>query len=113
MPDIGCDHVLEMPAAEDEEPVEAFAADTADPPLGARSRLRCPHGRLNHPNSLGSEDLVEVANELAAAVTDQELRPNALIVQLHQQVPCLLGHPRTVGIRRDPGGGKRVSSPAR
>jgi hypothetical protein len=35
---IDAKHVLELAAAEDEQPVEALATDAADPALGVRSR---------------------------------------------------------------------------
>ncbi len=43
---IGRDHVLEVAVAKDQELVEAFPADAADPALGVRSRLRRPYRRL-------------------------------------------------------------------
>ena len=49
-----------------------------------------------------AEDLVELAGELAVSVTDQEPRPDALIVEFHEQVARLLGHPPPVRVRRDP-----------
>jgi hypothetical protein len=42
MPDVGRDDVLEVAAAKNQEPVEAFAADAADPALGVRSCLSAP-----------------------------------------------------------------------
>jgi len=64
--------LVEMAAAENEEPVEALAAHGPDPAFGVRSRLRCPHGRFDHADAFGAEDLVEFARELAVAVTDKE-----------------------------------------
>jgi hypothetical protein len=39
MRDVGREDVGEMATAEDENPVEAFAADAPDPALGMRPRL--------------------------------------------------------------------------
>src|SRR6266511_3748959 len=91
-----------MPAAEDQQPVEALSTEAPDPALGVRSRPRRSDGRLDHADAFGAEDLVEVAAELAVAVTDQEPRLDALVVEVHEQVARLLGHPRPVRIRRDP-----------
>jgi len=97
-------------AANDQQPVEALAADAADPPLGMCPRLRRPHRRLDQPDAFGAEDLVELAGELAVSVADEESRPDFFVVELHQQVACLLGHPRAVRVGRDPG---QVHAPGR
>src|SRR6478752_7715866 len=102
MPDVYDEHVLEVAAAEDQQSVEALAANASDPAFGVRSRLRRPHPRLDHPDALGAEDLVELAGELAVAITDQEARTHALVVELHQQVARLLGHPAAVRVGRNP-----------
>jgi hypothetical protein len=71
---------------------------------GDRVRLRRPHWRLDDLDAFAGEDGVEVAGELAVAVTDHE--PHAahrFVVQVHEQVARLLSHPRPVGIRRGPG----------
>ena len=41
-------NTLEVLAAENQKPVQTFAAQAADATLGVRSRPRCPHGRLDH-----------------------------------------------------------------
>jgi hypothetical protein len=110
VPAICLDDGFEVAAADDQQPVEALAADAADPPLGMSPRLRRPHRRLDHSDPFGTEDLVELAGELAVSVTDQEPRPDALVVEFHQQVACLLGHPRPIRVRRDP---SEVDTPGR
>jgi hypothetical protein len=97
-------------AAEDQEPVETLAPDAADPTFGVRSRLRGSHRRLDDTDSFRAEDLIEVTAELAVAVTDEKPRPDARVVKLHEQVACLLGHPGSVRVGRDPG---QVNSPSR
>jgi hypothetical protein len=74
-----------------------------DPAFSVRSRLRRPHRSLDHPHAFGAEDLVEIACELAVAVTDEKPRSDAFVAKLHQQVACLLGHPAAVRFGRDPG----------
>jgi hypothetical protein len=100
--DIRGEDVLEVAAGKDEDPVEAFAADRADPALSVRPSFRRPHGRLDHLDALRAEDLVEVTGELAVSITDEEPRAHILVVEPHQQVARLLGHPPPVRIRRDP-----------
>ena len=34
--------------------------------------------------------------------TDEKPRPDILVVELHQEVACLLGHPAAIRIGRDP-----------
>ena len=57
-------HVLELPSAEDEQPVEALASHAADPALGVCVRVGCLNGRADHSQSLAQEDLIEAAAEL-------------------------------------------------
>ena len=100
-------HVLaqdraEVTMAEDQQPVEAFAAGAADPTLGVRPRLRRAHRRFDHPDTFGAEDLVELAREFAVAIADEEPRSEAVsVVELHQQVARLVGHPPPVRVRGD------------
>jgi hypothetical protein len=95
---------------EDQQPVEALAANASDPALGVRPRLRRPYRRLDHPDALGAEDLVKIVRELAVAITNQEPRADALVAEFHEQVAGLLGHPAAVGVGGDPG---EVNAPAR
>src|SRR5215211_1058483 len=99
-----------MAPADDEEPVEALPADAAHPAFGVRSRLRRPYRRLDDTDAFGAEDLIEVTAELAVAVTDEKPRPDAVVVEVHQQVAHLLGHPAAVRVGRDPG---QVDAPSR
>src|SRR2546430_17378994 len=70
--DVDVQDARELPAAGDEEPVEAVAADGADPAFGERVGLRRPKWGADDLDALASEDLVERAAELAVAVVDQE-----------------------------------------
>ena len=89
--DVDAQHALEVAAVEDQQPVEAVAADGADEALGDGVCLRCPHGRLDDPDAAGAEHLVERAAVLAVAVADQEA--HALVREVEAEVACLLGHP--------------------
>jgi hypothetical protein len=64
--------VFELAAAEDEQPVEAFATYAADPALGVCVRLRCPNGCADHRDPLASKDVIAAAAELGVAIMDEE-----------------------------------------
>jgi len=66
------EHPVEMPSAEDQEPVEAFGASRPDEALGDRVGLRRANRGADDLETLASEDRVELARELAIAVADQE-----------------------------------------
>ena len=71
--------MLELTAARDQDPVEAVAADGADPALGERVRVRRPKWGADDLDAFALEDVIEGAAELAVAVVDQEPdRPRAL-----------------------------------
>jgi hypothetical protein len=70
--DVDPQHVFEVAAADDQEPVETFRSDGADEPLRVRVRPRRLHRRVDHPDSFASEHLVEGCGELAVAIMDQE-----------------------------------------
>jgi hypothetical protein len=53
--DIDAQDALELLAAGDQEPVEAVAADGADPALGDRVRLRRPKRRAHDLNAFALE----------------------------------------------------------
>jgi len=53
MVDIDAKHVLELAAAEDQQPVEALETDAADPALGVSVRVRCLDGRCGSRRFLG------------------------------------------------------------
>ena len=78
-----------MASVHDQEPVEALGADGADEAFGDRVRFRRSHRRLDDPDAFAYEDGVEVAGELAVAVTDQEAKqsPRLLARLLVTHVP--------------------------
>jgi hypothetical protein len=67
--------VLEVAAAEDQQPVEALTADAADEALSVGVCLGCTDRRVDHLEPFAAEDLVEGGAELAVAVVDQEPHP--------------------------------------
>jgi hypothetical protein len=59
-------------AVDDQDPVEALAAESANPTLGVRIRVRSSDRRPDDPHALAVEDLVEGAAELTVAVVKQK-----------------------------------------
>jgi hypothetical protein len=108
---VGAEHVLEVAAPEDEEPVEAVVANGADPTLGEGVCVRGLNWREDDLDALGAEDLVESVAELRVAIMDEE--PERLLVaELHDEVARLLGDPASVRVRAadevlDPSGRER------
>jgi len=72
MVDVDAEDVLELSPADDQDPVEAVAADGSDPTFGERVRLRRPERCADDLDALASEDVVEGAAELAVSVVNEE-----------------------------------------
>jgi hypothetical protein len=70
--DVDAQDALELPAAGDQEPVEAVAADGADPAFGERVCLWRSKWGADDLDAFAAKNIVEVAAELAVAVVDQE-----------------------------------------
>src|SRR6266511_2056252 len=99
MPAIDAEDVLEVAAAEDQDPVEAVGAKRANPALGVGIRVRRPDRRADHSDAFGPEDLIEGVAELRVTVVDEE--PERLLrIELHDKVASLLGDPVSVWVRR-------------
>jgi hypothetical protein len=93
-------NAFEMSASEDEDAIEAVAADGAHPALCVRVCVWRLNGCLDHLDLLGAEDLVEGRAELRIAVMDQQPQPPLVVAELDDEVAGLLGHPGAVGIGR-------------
>ena len=72
MVDVDAEVVLELAAAEDQQPVEGFAAYGADPALHVRVRVRRLDGRTDDLDSIARKESVECPRELRVAIMDQE-----------------------------------------
>ena len=72
MVDVDAEHLFELSPADDQDPVEAVAADGADPALGERICLRRPKWCADDLDAVASEDLVEDTAELAVSVVNQD-----------------------------------------
>jgi hypothetical protein len=92
--------IFKVPAAEDQQVVQALAANGAHPALGEGVRARAPVGSPKYPDTLGAEDLVEHGGELVVAIPEQELDREPALLKLPGEVACLLDDPgagRVVG----------------
>src|SRR5262249_30712517 len=69
---VDAEGVLEMASVEDQEPVQALGADSADEPFSDRVRLRRSDLCFHDPYGCTAEDLVEGAAVLAVAIADEE-----------------------------------------
>jgi hypothetical protein len=61
---VDVEHMLELAAVDDQDPVEALSPECADPTLGVRVRVRRLERRSDDLHSLAADDLVEGAAEL-------------------------------------------------
>ena len=101
------EHAFEVATADDQEAVEAVAADGARPSARHGVRVRSSHRRSDHSDAFAAEDLVEGAAELAVAIVDQEPKWSALR-RVQKQVARLLRDPRVVRVGGAPA---RCTSP--
>jgi hypothetical protein len=72
---IGGEHLIEVTAAENHQPVETLASNGANEPLRVGVGLRRPDWCSNDLDPFAADDLVEGGAELAVAVVNQEPRP--------------------------------------
>ena len=86
MVDVDAEDVLELAAAEDQQPVEAFAAYGADPALHVRVRVRRLDGRTDDLGSIARKESVECPRELRVAIMDQERTGRVTVVESDQEV---------------------------
>src|SRR5215207_5960724 len=96
MPAVDAEDVLEVAAAEDEDPVEAVGAERSYPAFGGG--VRGLDRRPDNPDALGAEHVVEGVGEFRVAVVHEELE-GVLIAELHDKVARLLCDPASVGLR--------------
>ena len=100
MVDIDAEHVLEVAAVENQQPVEALRADGADEAFGDRIRLRRSHRRLRNPDTFAAEDLVEGTAVPTVTVAEQEA--DAALAEVQAEVSRLLGYHSPVGFLVQP-----------
>jgi hypothetical protein len=103
-------HRPQLPAPEDEHPVQHLPPNGANPPLRIGIRPRRSYRRAQHRQSLGGQDGVECGGELRVPIADQKPGPADAIIETDEQVTGLLGHPLPDWMRghpqhMDPSGG--------
>lgn len=91
--DVDAEHVFEVAAVENQQPVQALRVDGANEPFGDRVRLRRPHRRLDDPDTFAAEDLVEGAAVRAVAIPDQEAVPLSLKSKPRLRACCVTHSP--------------------
>ena len=74
--DVGSQDGVEMASPEDEDPVEAFAPDGADPAFGVGVGSGCADGGADRADAFGAKDVVEGSGEFGVSVSDQEAAPS-------------------------------------
>jgi hypothetical protein len=70
--DVYAQDAFELPAAGDQEPVEAVAANGADPAFGECVCLRRAKWSADDLDAFAAKNIVEVSAELAVAIVNQE-----------------------------------------
>jgi hypothetical protein len=80
--DVGTKCPLQLPFAEDQQPVQTLLTDRAHPTLGVRVCVGRPDRCLDHPDALGAKDLIEGRGELGVPVVDQEADRVVTVIQL-------------------------------
>lgn len=70
--DADAEHVFEVTAVDNQQPVEALGADGSDEAFGDRVRLGGPDRCLHDPDVFAAEDPIERAGGPAIAVAEQE-----------------------------------------
>src|SRR4029450_10351396 len=87
--DVHTQDLLQVPSADDQQPVQAFGADGADPPLGVGIGVGCLHWCQEDLGAFGAEDVIEGARELRVAISEHKMQLPALLTQHKQQVAGL------------------------
>jgi hypothetical protein len=90
--------VLQVAAVDDQTPVEALAAEGADPTLGMGVRVWGSDRRADDLHALAAEDFIEGATEFAVVVVKQKLEGLLPVGEEHQQVSRLLCDPAPIWI---------------
>ena len=98
--DVLAQDAFDVAAVEDQQPVQALGADGSDEPFGDGVRLRRSCRRLDDPDAVRAEHLVEGIAVLAVAVADQQAQ--ALVGDIEAEVACLLGDPCAGGLAVQP-----------
>ena len=86
--------IIRVPLIPYPGPVQQLVVAAADPPFHDRIHPRHLNRSTDYPGAIGMEDLIERGGEAGVPVMQDELHPRPGILQVRQQVPSLLHHPR-------------------
>ena len=92
------DQMPKMVLAEDEEVIEAFDLERLQPALHERVHVGGARTRPHHFDIFRLKNRVEANRELCVVVADQVSRLVSFIVEVHREIPSLLGHPGPFGL---------------
>jgi hypothetical protein len=95
---VEADHVLEVAAVDDQDPVQALAAEGAEPTLGVGVRVWGSDGRADDLHVLAAKDLIESVTEFAVAVVEQEPEGLLPVGEEHQQFRACCATQRRSGL---------------
>ncbi len=96
--DVDAQDALELPAAGDQDPVEAVAADGTDPAFRECVCLWRAKWGADDLDAFAAENIVEVAAELAVTIVDQEAVRCRSSGERPRKLSGLLGDPASVGV---------------
>ena len=86
MLDVDPEHLLQVPAPDEQQPIQALGADGPHPALHVRVCSWRPHWREEHLAALRAGHVIEPAGELRVPIMEQEAHPSPLFAQHQQQV---------------------------
>src|SRR5207244_9500153 len=98
--DEDADHMVEMHAIEDQEPIQILRANRPHEPLRDAVCLRGTKRRANDLYPLALENSIKTLRELLIPIANQETEWFRLHRQGPRQLPGLLRHPRPARIGR-------------
>src|ERR1700694_5772895 len=78
--------LLEVPASQDEEPIETVVAHGSHPSFGISVRFWRPDRGANNPDALRAKHLVEGLGEFGVAVMNEELELVTLLTKVAGKV---------------------------
>jgi hypothetical protein len=86
MLDVDPKYLLQMPAPDEQQPIQARGADGPHPALRVHVCSWRPHWREEHLAALRAEHVIEPTGELRIPIMEQEAHPSPLVAQhQHQQ----------------------------
>jgi hypothetical protein len=107
VPHVLVEDLLKVASTPDQHPVQTLLSNRPYPPLSDGVGIRCLDRRLDDLDTVGGEDIVEGAGELAVSVPNEEPRCAGSrcppCFPAHRELSCSLDHPRPIRVARDTG----------